>query len=357
MFRMCAANANRHLESAGNMKGKFLIAAAFMLCSNAARAQAPFITTLELDVENIVSYASDLFDASKFATDPNLTTAAPVRNFRFVMAVGDLVAVNGKPARGTLVARQQSVALSPTPSPGQGVADVTATAVTEFLFEIQQSDGSSVGNIHTLTLSGGAAPPGFTGGATVVGAPFEGNHVVVGGTGAFLGVRGQGASVVLPGNTGPRSASMTEDPAGRRAHGGGKVHFVYQLIPMTRPEIVDTPNGPAVTHSSDFSLVTAVKPAKAGEVLSLFATGLGPTRPSVDVGKPFPASPLAVVNSPLQVTVNGEAAEIVGAVGYPGAVDGYQVNFRVPADVTPGAGTIQLSVAWIPGAEVRIAVQ
>ena len=137
--------------------------------------------------------------------------------------------------------------------------------------------------------------------------------------------------------------------------GGGKVHFVYQLIPMTRPEIVGTPNGPAVTHSNDFSLVTAAKPAKANEILSLFATGLGPTRPSVDVGKPLPASPLAVVNSPL--TVDGEAAEIVGAVGYPGAVDAYQLNFRVPADVTPGTGTIQLSVAWIPGAEVRIAVQ
>src|SRR5689334_16260680 len=116
-------------------------------------AQVPFSTTLELDVENIVSYASDLFDASKFATDPNLTTAAPVRNFRFVMAVGDLVAVNGKPAKGTLVARQQAVSLSPTPSPGQAIADVTATSVTEFLFEIQQADGSSVGNIHTLTLS------------------------------------------------------------------------------------------------------------------------------------------------------------------------------------------------------------
>jgi uncharacterized protein (TIGR03437 family) len=150
---------------------------------------------------------------------------------------------------------------------------------------------------------------------------------------------------------------MTEDPAGRRAHGGGKVHFVYQLIPMTRPAIVGTPNGPAVTHSNDFSLVTAAKPAKANEILSLFATGLGPTRPAVDFGKPFPASPLAVVNSPVEVTVNGEPAEIVGAVGYPGAVDGYQVNFRIPADVMPGAATIRLSAAWIPGDNVRIAVQ
>src|SRR5690348_12713181 len=166
MFRISGANTYRHVEgSRGNMNGKWkalLIAAACAVGSSDVRAQVPFSTTLELDVENIVSYASDLFDASKFATDPNLTTAAAVKNFRFVMAVGDIVLVNGKPARGTLVARQQAIALSPTPIPGQGVADVVRTAVTEFLFDIQQADGNPVGNIHTLTLSGGAAPVGFS---------------------------------------------------------------------------------------------------------------------------------------------------------------------------------------------------
>src|SRR5216683_463670 len=74
-----------------------------------------------------------------FATDPNLTTVASVpRNFAFVMAVGDIVAVNGKPAKGTLVVRQQAISLSPTPSPGQGVADVVRTAVSDYHLEIQQ---------------------------------------------------------------------------------------------------------------------------------------------------------------------------------------------------------------------------
>ncbi len=41
---------------------------------------------------------------------------------------------------------------------------------------------------------------------------------------------------------------------------------------------------------------------------------------------------MAVVNSPVEVTVNGKAAEVLGAVGYPFAVDAYQVNFRVPPD-------------------------
>jgi uncharacterized protein (TIGR03437 family) len=334
-----------------------LIAAACAVCGEAGLAQVPSTTTLKVDVENIVSYSSDVFDAPKFATDSSLTTAAPARNFGFVMAVGDIVAVNGETAKGSLIARQQAILLSPTPNPGQGVADIVRTAITEFLFEIQQADGSPVGSIHNLAASGGPAPLGLSGDAAPLGAPLGSNHVVVGGTGAFVGVRGQAASVVLPGNTGPRIASMTEDPARRRNHGGGKVHFVFQLFPMTRPEIAATPSGPAVTHSNDFSLVTASKPATAGEILSLFASGLGPTRPGVDAGKPFPANPPAVVNSPVEVTVNGTTAEVIGAVGYPGAVGGYQVNFRMPADAVPGMATVQLSAAWIAGPTVQIRVQ
>jgi uncharacterized protein (TIGR03437 family) len=147
---------------------------------------------------------------------------------------------------------------------------------------------------------------------------------------------------------------MNEDPAQRRVNGGGKIRYIFQLDPMSRPEVISTPNGPAVAHSSDFSPVSAAKPAAPGEILSLFATGLGPTRPGVDPGQPFPANPLAAANSPIEVTVIGKYAEVLGAVGYPGAVAAYQVNFRVPPDTTTGAASIQVSAAWIPGAPVKI---
>ena len=107
----------------------------------------------------------------------------------------------------------------------------------------------------------------------------------------------------------------------------------------------------------DFTLVSPSKPAAAGEILSLIATGLGPTVPEVDLGLPFPSNPPATVNSPTTVTVNGEAAQVLAAVGYPGATDGYQVNFRMPSDVKMGNAVIQLTTAWIPGPLVSIAVQ
>jgi hypothetical protein len=180
------------------------------------------------------------------------------------------------------------------------------------------------------------------------------NHAVTGGTGAFLGVSGE---LGFETGSGIRNASYTEDPANRRVYGGGKLRDSLHLIPMFRPAITSAPNGPAVVHSSDFSLVTTNNPAKAGELLSLFATGLGPVRAQIDPGQPFPANPLAVVNSPVDVTVNGTPAKVLAAVGYPGSVDGYQVNFRVPDNAGHGTAQLQLSAAWITSTAVGIPVQ
>jgi len=71
----------------------------------------------------------------------------------------------------------------------------------------------------------------------------------------------------------------------------------------------------------------------------------------------FPSSPLAVVNSPVVVTVNGKPAEVLAAVGFPNAVNGYQVNFRLPPDTSKGTVTVQVSAAWIVGPAVSITVQ
>lgn len=154
-----------------------------------------------------------------------------------------------------------------------------------------------------------------------------------------------------------RTASITEDPARRRQNGGGRLLTVLYVVPMFRPAVVITAGGPGIVHASDFSLVSGSKPAAAGEILSLFATGLGPTRASLTPGQPFPSSPLAVVNSPIEVTVNGKSAEVLAAVGYPGAVDTYQVNFRVPPDIGSGTAAIQITAAWIPGAPVSISIK
>ena len=330
------------------------------------QGQTPPSTTLVIDLQNVVEYQDDAGNPAKFATDPNRAPSATFINLGVGTVIADIVAVNGKPAKGIYVARSRGILASAAPKAGGAIADLTRTSLREQVFEILTGDGIPIGTIMSVGFNGGPAPPGarrfgvegtdFIG---VTGAMAEkGNFAIAGGTGAFLGARGQ---VVQRGESfesiPPRQAPMTEDPANRRINGGGTLRLFLHVIPMSVPEIVSTAAGPAVTHSSDFSVVTISRPAIAGEVLSLFATGLGPVQPAVDSGQPFPASPLAAVNSPVDITVNGKSAEVLAAVGFPGKVDGYQVNFRLPPDTPKGMANIQLSAAWIAGAPVTINVQ
>jgi uncharacterized protein (TIGR03437 family) len=335
-------------------KRKILSAAVIAVAAcDLAFAQSLPTADLTIDVANVVEYRGDIADVTKFARNSNVTPAIPVGtgsaetpNFALNTGIGDIVAVNGQPAKGLLTYRARAIGATPAPTPGRAIADVTRLAIREDVFEVLSSDGTPVGSIMTFGLSGGAAPPGQA-------STEAGNWAIVGGTGAFLGARGQAEGA---GNN-PRAASMAEDPSYRRTNGGGPSRYFLHIIPMTAPRIVTTDKGAAVVHSSDFSLVTPSKPATADEVLSLFASGLGPTVPRVGPGQAFPSDPLAAVNSPVTVTVNGKPSEVLAAVGYPGAVDAYQVNFRVPPDTAKGAASIQVSAAWIAGTPVSITVQ
>jgi len=306
-------------------------------------------TILEITTEKTVAYNTDVFDVSKFATNPNVTMPTAARNFRTHLRIGDIVAVNGRPAKGTHIATVQAIELNTAPTPGQAIADTVARFSLSQTFQILQPDGTPIGSIMAYGLGAGTAPPGAPS------AGLVGDFAIVGGTGAFLGVRGQ-HSFRPPGSS--RDASVTEDPANRRINGGGPGgRYVLTLVPMFRPEVVITPNGPAVLHS-DFSPVTAAKPARAGEVLITAATGLGPTRPGVNPGQPFPAGPpFQEVNSPIDLTVNGKLAEVINKIGWPGLVDTYRVDFRMPDGIAGGTAAIQLTAAWIAGSPVTIPIQ
>jgi hypothetical protein len=290
---------------------------------------------LKISIENFVRYDNDTPDWTKFGTYPNKATSLPVPGptFGSGTGVGDIVSVNGQPVKGLIIARDFIAHGGVNPSPGQAIADITLGNYVDWGVVILRADGTRVGSLHNLW------------------------GAIIGGTGAFLGARGQGVGPPPSANEGPRRTSVIEDPSNRRSLGGGKETLQLLVIPMWRPEIVATANGPAVVHASDFTLVTAAKPAKAGEILTLFATGLGPTTPGVDPGQPFTADPLQVVNSPVDVTINGAATEILYAGGYHGTTDTYQVNFRLPSVVAPGMARVQITAAWIPGKEANIVVQ
>ena len=266
-----------------------------------ALAQQPVTATLTVDLTNQVEYQGDVYDPAKFARNANITPSlgngTGILNFGVATILADIVAVNGQPAKGLYAATDRWIAAYPAPVPGQAIADVRRGRIREFTFEILQPDGTPVGSIMGLGLAEGDPPPGQP-------ATEKANWAITGGTGAFLGARGQVEGTGASG----RAASMAEDPANRRLNGGSPNRYLVHIIPMAVPQIVTNGNGLAITHSSDFSLVNGSKPASAGEILSLFATGLGPLRGTV-TGQPFPSNPVAAVNSPVQVIVNGNPAE------------------------------------------------
>jgi hypothetical protein len=320
--------------------------------ASAVSAQQPAGTVLVIEVENETFYQRDVADLAQWSTSPNPVTLpnAP-RTFVEAVMIADIVSVNGKRAKGAVVLTANFFNLRPQPSPGQAIADLQRGGLYQWHFEILDEDGRGIGSIQASGTSGGPPPPG---------SPLQirsGNHAVAGGTGAFLGVRGQlGGTLGMQDPNVFRVASVTEDPANRRRNGpSGRNRYAIYLIAMVRPEIVTVAGGPAIVHSSDYSLVSATRPARSGEVLTLFASGLGPTRPGVDSGQPFTAG--EVCNSPIGVMVNGRPGEVLYAGGYPGAVDRYQVNFRVPGGTGSGTATVQLTSAWIAGPDVKIVVE
>lgn len=311
-------------------------------------AQTPASTILTIEMENVVEYQENFANLAKNGT--SAVIEAPIgtpATFSPGYFIADIATINGKKSRGTTFAKDTWVSFNPKPSGSQAVADISRFQAMEIVLEIQQEDGTAVGTIVLTGLTGGAPP---------LGAPKSaptGNFAVTGGTGAFFGARGQAATIV---NT-HRSTSTSENPINRRAFPAGIWKLVIQLLPLRTPEVVSIASGPVIVHASDFSLVTAAKPARAGEVLALFATGLGPTRPGVDPGQQFTASPAQIVSSPIEVLVNGKAGELLYSGGYPNTVDDFQINFRMPGDVASGLASVQLSAAWVVGAEVKIPVQ
>lgn len=321
-----------------------------LFVAHALLAQAPRPTTLLVDVENWVEYLGDTDEVMKHGTDPNRTTPRLPNTFFPGNLIGDIVGVNGQPAKGLVIHNARAIGASPTAAPGRAIADVTRGSNRQQYFEILMADGTQVGTIFAVGMQGGAVPPGTPSSMTTAA-----NFAIIGGTGAFMGARGQvgqAAQTVVA-----RVASAQEDPSRRRIHGGGRIRFALTFYPMNYPAVLTSNGAAAIAHASDFAIVSAAKPAAAGEILALYASGLGPTRPSTDWWIPFPASPVSIVNSPVEVLVNGAKAEVLGAVGYPGAIDGYQVNFRVPADVAKGNATIVVTSAWSQSAPVSIPIQ
>ena len=107
---------------------------------------------------------------------------------------------------------------------------------------------------------------------------------------------------------------------------------------------VISPDGAgAFLHGADNSVVTASSPARRGEILVVFVTGLGDTSPPPIEGEAAPRDVLSPSNLPASVTVAGTPAGISFSGLAPDYSGLYQINFEVPQS-TPSGNDAAVSV-------------
>lgn len=226
----------------------------------------------------------------------------------------------------------------------QGVVN----AATNSPFTAQISPG------EVITIYGS----GFTSTTTNSAAPFPptlgGVQVLLNGSPApIYFVSPTQISAVVPYNITSTNAVVTVQVTS----GSTNSNPVFTYLGLTSPGVFTVPPGGlgdgAILHP-DFSLVSSSSPAKSGEAIAIFLTGLGAVNQNVTAGSPAPNT-TSLVN-PIDVAINGVAAKVLFAGLAPGLGGLYQVNVTVPAGVH-GDVTLEISTADGDNIQATIPIQ
>jgi uncharacterized protein (TIGR03437 family) len=126
----------------------------------------------------------------------------------------------------------------------------------------------------------------------------------------------------------------------------------------TRPGVATLSDGRVIAqHGADYSLVTDASPAKPGESLLMYLTGLGATNPSVQAGAFTPLSPLSPAAMQPTVTVDGTPAQVQFAGLTPTAIGLFQINFVVPATARSGDLDLVITQNGTPANATKLIVR
>lgn len=139
------------------------------------------------------------------------------------------------------------------------------------------------------------------------------------------------------------------------AEGGNGLDIPINLLPAA-PGIFETAAGPSISRA-DGQLITASAPARPGEVVSIFLTGLGDVRGAVAAGASAPGSPPVIVAARVEVELDlGQRMPPSFAGLAPGQAGIYQVNARLPGDLTTGRHSVAVRANGVRSNEVVIFV-
>jgi uncharacterized protein (TIGR03437 family) len=184
----------------------------------------------------------------------------------------------------------------------------------------------------------------------VIPASLNGTSVTIGGKPAailYVGPNQVNAQV-------PSDVAVGQQPVVVKSAVGTTSAFTV-TVAATAPAIFFAPVA-AVLKNVDFSLVSATNPAKVGDVILVYCTGLGLTSVTLPTGTLAPLTGTAAVSSGVTATIGGKDAAVAYAIASPGFAGLYQVALTVPAGVS-GNSAIVLTQGGVKSNSVPIPVQ
>jgi uncharacterized protein (TIGR03437 family) len=156
----------------------------------------------------------------------------------------------------------------------------------------------------------------------------------------------------LPWETEPGDATVSVTRAGvsvsQTVHVSAVGPAIFTLADGIRAAAV---NYPGLSANSDAS------PIAPGDIVILFATGLGAVSPAVASGEPAPADPLSRVAATVTVEVGGRPV-IPGYAGLAPSFAGlWQLNVLVPQETASGAVPVVIVINGVRSNTATIAVR
>ncbi len=124
------------------------------------------------------------------------------------------------------------------------------------------------------------------------------------------------------------------------------------------PAAGDPPQQGAIVNAVTYAVADPAAPVAAGDVLAIFATGLGAVDQTISDGAAAPSAPLANTVAKPTVQIGGQSAGVSFSGLAPGFVGLYQIDAIVPGGVTPGNQVpVVVSIAGETSPPVTIAVR
>jgi uncharacterized protein (TIGR03437 family) len=128
----------------------------------------------------------------------------------------------------------------------------------------------------------------------------------------------------------------------------------FEVEPAAPPGfyLVSQPGSPFMliaVHQDYASLISPTSPARAGEIVHVYAKDLGPVNPAPPAGLPAPLSPLSLLTPPMSCVLQadpypGDPVAVLFAGLAPELLDVFQIDVRLPVSFRASLSALRCQV-------------